>query len=64
MVQEFDGVEMVLVPAGCFMMGSGVGTSAPRHEQCVAEPFWIEVHPQAISVYNWSAISSCASAVP
>lgn len=37
------GVEMMLVPTGCFMMGddspSGQG---PAHEQCFPEPFWID----------------------
>ncbi len=43
-VREFEGVEMVLVPAGCFMMGSedGEDNEAPVHEQCVDEPFWID----------------------
>ncbi|MFC1959118.1 SUMF1/EgtB/PvdO family nonheme iron enzyme [Chloroflexota bacterium] len=42
--QTFDGVEMVLVPAGCFMMGSndGADDEQPVHEQCFAEPFWID----------------------
>ncbi len=42
--QEFDGVVMVLVPAGCFMMGSEDGDSdeQPVHQQCFAEPFWID----------------------
>lgn len=37
-VQDFDGVPMVLVPAGCFMMGSG----REAHEQCFDQPFWID----------------------
>ncbi|NJK33173.1 MAG: formylglycine-generating enzyme family protein [Deltaproteobacteria bacterium] len=43
-VQEFDGVEMVLVPAGCFMMGSenGDDDETPVHEQCFDEPFWVD----------------------
>jgi formylglycine-generating enzyme required for sulfatase activity len=43
-VQEFDGVPMVLVPPGCFMMGSEEGDSdeRPVHQQCFAEPFWID----------------------
>ncbi len=43
-VQEFDGVEMVLVPAGCFEMGSADGQDdeAPVHEVCFDEPFWID----------------------
>jgi formylglycine-generating enzyme required for sulfatase activity len=46
LIQEFDGVEMVLVPAGCFMMGSQVDTgntpNSPEHEQCFDNPFWID----------------------
>lgn len=42
-VQAFDNVDMVLVPAGCFMMGQYVyGDEAPVHEQCFDEPFWID----------------------
>jgi formylglycine-generating enzyme required for sulfatase activity len=42
--QDFDGVEMVLVPPGCFMMGSEEGESdeVPVHEICFDEPFWID----------------------
>lgn len=42
--QEFDGVEMVLVPVGCFLMGSWNGDSdeRPVEEQCIEEPFWID----------------------
>ena len=39
------GMDMVLVPPGCFMMGSVSADAdpdeAPVHEQCVEEPFWI-----------------------
>ncbi len=40
-----DGVTMVLVPAGCFMMGSRDGgiDELPVHEQCFDEPFWIDL---------------------
>ena len=44
-VREFNGVEMVLVPAGCFMMGSshlGSGNESPAHLVCFEEPFWID----------------------
>jgi len=41
--QIFDGFDMVLVPTGCFMMGSDYGDDErPLHEQCLAEPFWID----------------------
>jgi formylglycine-generating enzyme required for sulfatase activity len=45
--QDFNGVEMALVPAGCFMMGidseDGISEELPVHEQCFEEPFWIDV---------------------
>lgn len=41
--QNFSGVTMVLVPAGCFMMGSNEKTDErPIHEQCFDAPFWID----------------------
>ncbi|MEE8383588.1 MAG: SUMF1/EgtB/PvdO family nonheme iron enzyme, partial [Nitrosopumilus sp.] len=43
--QEFDGVAMMLVPVGCFMMGSsevGQSDEQPVHQQCIEEPFWID----------------------
>jgi formylglycine-generating enzyme required for sulfatase activity len=35
---------MVLVPVGCFNMGSNAGSNdeEPVHEQCFDEPFWID----------------------
>jgi formylglycine-generating enzyme required for sulfatase activity len=46
---DFDGVAMVLVPNGCFMMGSNtqIGNRTyeaqqPVHEQCFNMPFWID----------------------
>jgi formylglycine-generating enzyme required for sulfatase activity len=43
-IQAFDGVEMVLVPAGCFMMGSenGEDDERPVHEVCFDDPFWLD----------------------
>jgi len=43
-VEEIDGVEMVLVPAGCFMMGDADGESdeKPVHEICFDNPFLID----------------------
>ena len=45
LMQDFGGVQMALVPAGCFMMGSEDGNSdeEPVHEQCFEQPFWIDV---------------------
>lgn len=42
--QAFDGVEMLLVPAGCFTMGSDSADDdeAPAHRQCLDQPFWID----------------------
>jgi formylglycine-generating enzyme required for sulfatase activity len=42
--QTFDGYEMVLVPSGCFIMGSDTGETDehPVSEQCIAAPFWID----------------------
>jgi formylglycine-generating enzyme required for sulfatase activity len=43
--QDFDGVPMALVPAGCFMMGSNeYSNEQPIHEVCFEEPFWIDVY--------------------
>ncbi len=41
---DFDGVPMMLVPAGCFTMGSEDGESRerPASEQCFDAPFWID----------------------
>jgi formylglycine-generating enzyme required for sulfatase activity len=43
-VWEFNGVAMVLVPAGCFGMGSESGRDdeRPVHRVCFEEPFWID----------------------
>jgi formylglycine-generating enzyme required for sulfatase activity len=42
--QVFDGVTMVLVPAGCFMMGSEglYDDEEPIHEVCIEAPFWLD----------------------
>lgn len=43
-VQTFNDVEMVLVPAGCFRMGSedGQDNQKPVHQQCFDTPFWLD----------------------
>jgi formylglycine-generating enzyme required for sulfatase activity len=44
-IQDFDGVPMALVPAGCFMMGhdGGLAEEQPVHQMCFAQPFWIDL---------------------
>jgi formylglycine-generating enzyme required for sulfatase activity len=42
--QAVNGIEMVLVPAGCFMMGSNKGNpdDGPVHKVCLSKPFWLD----------------------
>jgi formylglycine-generating enzyme required for sulfatase activity len=41
--KTFDGIDMVLVPAGCFIMGSDTGDADEQNGdlQCFEQPFWI-----------------------
>ncbi len=42
-VKDFDGVTMVQVPSGCFMMGSAwFSDELPVHRVCFDEQFWID----------------------
>ncbi|MFZ4829139.1 MAG: SUMF1/EgtB/PvdO family nonheme iron enzyme [Phototrophicaceae bacterium] len=52
-----DGVERVLVPVGCFQMGSTDGDSdeQPVHEQCVTEPFWLDKYEVTNALYGSAA---------
>jgi formylglycine-generating enzyme required for sulfatase activity len=52
-VQVFDGIEMVLVPAGCFWMGSTAGShnEQPLHKLCFEAPFWIDRTEVTRSMY-------------
>lgn len=42
--QDFDGVTMVEVPAGCFVMGHEAGRrdESPESQICFEKPFWID----------------------
>lgn len=42
--QTFGDSDMLLVPVGCFMMGSSEGrdNELPIHQQCIESPFWID----------------------
>ncbi len=55
-----NGVEMALVPAGCFQMGSNDGDSdeQPVHEVCFDQPFWIDVYEVTNGQYG-EAASNC-----
>ncbi|MEL6404945.1 MAG: SUMF1/EgtB/PvdO family nonheme iron enzyme [Chloroflexota bacterium] len=52
-VLEFDGVEMVLVPAGCFIIGSDDGDSdeVNGNEVCV-DAFWIDKYEVSNEQYG------------
>lgn len=43
-VDTIDGIDMLLVPVGCFMMGSDIGDAdeRPVTAQCFNQPFWID----------------------
>jgi formylglycine-generating enzyme required for sulfatase activity len=41
--EEFDGIEMVLVPIGCFAMGERISNGeSTGGQQCFEQPFWID----------------------
>ena len=44
-IREFDGIQMVLVPAGCFKMGyeDNLPEERPVHTICFEQPFWIDL---------------------
>ena len=62
--QEIDGTVMVLVPAGCFMMGSEDGDSdeRPMHEQCIEEPYWLDKYEVTNEAYGSVGCESWSSA--
>lgn len=56
-IRQFDGVPMALVPTGCFVMGGLVPASwgdneLPNHEQCVEQPYWIDVYEVTNAQYG------------
>jgi formylglycine-generating enzyme required for sulfatase activity len=56
-----DGVTMVLVPAGCFRMGSedGDDDEKPVTEQCIDQPFWIDKYEVTNAAYGGAATEDC-----
>ncbi len=53
-IQDFRGVKMVLVPAGCFMMGNmdGDADEKPVHPYCFDQPFWIDRYEVSRAQYR------------
>lgn len=43
-IETFNGIEMVKVPAGCFTMGHQMGRrdEQPEHQICFEHPYWID----------------------
>lgn len=51
--ETINGIEMALVPPGCFMMGTDVQPDAsPQHRQCIDAPFYIGVTEVSIDQYR------------
>lgn len=59
--RDFDGVTMVLVPVGCFTMGSETGDEdeQPVNEQCLNQPFWIDKYEVTNAQYG--SIGQCVN---
>ncbi len=53
-IETFDGVEMVLVPPGCFRMGSedGFTDEEPVERVCIDNAFWIALHEVTIEQFG------------
>jgi formylglycine-generating enzyme required for sulfatase activity len=52
--KDFDGVQMALVPSGCFLMGTEDAAfefELPVHEQCLDESFWIDVTEVTVAAF-------------
>jgi formylglycine-generating enzyme required for sulfatase activity len=55
----FAGVEMALVPTGCFAMGSNTADDeTPVHQQCINTPFWMDRYEVTNGVYGSSGAFS------
>lgn len=62
--QPFDGVPMILVPAGCFMMGLdfGLQPALPVHEQCFEKDFWIDKYEVTNEQYGSTGCENTSNA--
>jgi len=58
--ESINGIEMALVPVGCFMMGSMEENAdeSPIHQVCFDKPYWIDVTEVTNGAYgssgNWA----------
>lgn len=54
--ETINGIEMTLVPVGCFMMGSTEGNAdeSPIHKVCFDKPYWIDVTEVTNKAYGSS----------
>ncbi len=54
--ETINGIEMALVPVGCFSMGSMEGNAdeAPSHKVCFDKPYWIDVTEVTNGAYGSS----------
>jgi formylglycine-generating enzyme required for sulfatase activity len=59
---DFEDVTMVLVPVGCFMMGSDERSDEqPIHEQCFDAPFWIDKYEVTNRLYGSTGCTGTSS---
>ena len=60
-----DGVEMALVPQGCFYMGNEMQADArPVHWYCIKKPFWIDRTEVTIAMYSRCVDAGACTAPP
>ncbi len=61
-IDEFNGMQMAFVPAGCFMMGSTEEKNEqPVHKVCFDEPFWIDVYEVTNEAFGSTGCESYSS---
>ena len=56
-VKDESDSEMVLVPAGCFLMGSFTDGAIPVHQYCFEDPFWLDRYE--VSRADYVGCSDC-----
>jgi sulfatase modifying factor 1 len=60
--EEINSVEMALVPAGCFQMGSNESSDEqPPHQVCFEEPFWLDVYEVTNEAFGSIGCESASS---